>query len=454
MRPRAAQGTYEPRLTIVLILINVIAFAAERGGDITTRAFQQGALYGQAVANGDWWRVITSGFLHANIAHILFNMFSLWWVGSALERYVGPLRLGIIYFLSLLGGSAGALLISPNALTVGASGAIFGLVGALLVLERQGLQLIGPVLPILVLNLVCAFREPGDLEGRPRRRPRGRDPDRARAQAVRPRAHRPRPVGARRAREHRRDRRPGGRRHRRGRGLMRLSIRRMARSGERRRDAPADTSHVGSGVEGGQQPGVSSAGRTAVRASSRTRAATCSRHVLRLAKACIADPDEQVGPRPTREELTRELATWQCRRRAACSSPAIARRGEVAGVDCYRDTRMCLLNGPIVSPQCRGQGVGASLLRIALRAARWNGMGEIWASSGRGNRRAERIAEAEGFRKGETNAVYRLERVNHRPLAGGEAVRLAGRPAIARRSRWARPACRRRSCPSRRSSPL
>jgi membrane associated rhomboid family serine protease len=165
VRPRAAGGAHEPRLTIALIVINVIAFALERGGQVNTRAFQQGALYGPAVANGDWWRVITSGFLHASIPHIFFNMLLLWWLGSALERYVGPLRMGIIYFLSLLGGSAGALLLSPNALTVGASGAIFGLAGALFVLERQGLQLAGPVLPLLALNLIFTFANPNISKG-------------------------------------------------------------------------------------------------------------------------------------------------------------------------------------------------------------------------------------------------------------------------------------------------
>jgi membrane associated rhomboid family serine protease len=165
VRPRVGVGGNEPRLTIALIVINVIAFAAEaRGiGDVSrSYAFVNGALYGPAVANGDWWRVITSGFLHANIAHIAFNMFSLWWLGSALERYVGSLRLGIIYFVSLLGGSAGALLLSPNALTVGASGAIFGLAGALLMVNRQ---MVGPILPILLINLAFTFANPAISKG-------------------------------------------------------------------------------------------------------------------------------------------------------------------------------------------------------------------------------------------------------------------------------------------------
>jgi membrane associated rhomboid family serine protease len=167
VRPRAV-GMNEPRLTIALIVINVIAFAAEYRGSgrvTTSSAFVNGALYAPAVANGDWWRVITSGFLHLNVVHILFNMLSLWWIGNVLERYVGSLRFGIIYFVSLLGGSAGALLVSPNSLTVGASGAIFGLAGAVFVLERQGLQLMGPILPLLAINLIFTFANPDISKG-------------------------------------------------------------------------------------------------------------------------------------------------------------------------------------------------------------------------------------------------------------------------------------------------
>jgi membrane associated rhomboid family serine protease len=165
VRPRAAGGMAQPRVTVALIVLNVIAFAAERGGDQLSYAYLHGALYGPAVADGDWWRIVTSGFLHANVAHILFNMFALWWMGNALERYIGSLRLALIYFISLLSGSAGALLLDPNVPTIGASGAVFGLLGALLVLERQGIQLTGPVLPILAINVVFTFAYPNISKG-------------------------------------------------------------------------------------------------------------------------------------------------------------------------------------------------------------------------------------------------------------------------------------------------
>jgi membrane associated rhomboid family serine protease len=86
-------------------------------------------------------------------------MYVLWILGSALERYAGPVRLGMVYFVSALTASFGALLLTPNSLTGGASGAIFGVMGALFVLERQrGIALLGgPVAGIIVINLVFTF---------------------------------------------------------------------------------------------------------------------------------------------------------------------------------------------------------------------------------------------------------------------------------------------------------
>ena len=103
-----SRGT--PVVTIGLIVVNVLAFALERGGDQTSQAYQRGALVGSLVGDGEWWRLVTSGFLHATVAHIVLNMLGLWFLGSALELYVGPYRFAAIYFLGLLGGAAGALL--------------------------------------------------------------------------------------------------------------------------------------------------------------------------------------------------------------------------------------------------------------------------------------------------------------------------------------------------------
>ena len=82
------------------------------------------------VAHGEYWRLVTGGFLHASVLHILFNMYLLYILGQLLEPAIGSLRFGVIYGTSLLAGSFGALLLEPQAVTVGASGAIFGLMGA------------------------------------------------------------------------------------------------------------------------------------------------------------------------------------------------------------------------------------------------------------------------------------------------------------------------------------
>jgi membrane associated rhomboid family serine protease len=155
--PRLYGGT-QPVATISLVAINVIVFLLERGGNSNTYVFRHGALTGIGVANGEWWRVGTAAFLHANILHIAFNMYALWLLGRALERYIGIWRFLAIYVVAGISGSAGALLLT-NAYTptVGASGAIFGLMGALLLLERRGIPLVGPIIPVLVINLVFTF---------------------------------------------------------------------------------------------------------------------------------------------------------------------------------------------------------------------------------------------------------------------------------------------------------
>jgi membrane associated rhomboid family serine protease len=155
-------GGSQPVATITLIAINVVVFLLERGGDSSSYVFREGALTGAGVSNGEWWRVGTAAFLHANALHILFNMFALWLLGRALETYIGTARFLAIYVVAGISGSAGALLMTnAHTATVGASGAIFGLMGALLVLERRGVPLIGPILPVLLINLVISLAYPG-----------------------------------------------------------------------------------------------------------------------------------------------------------------------------------------------------------------------------------------------------------------------------------------------------
>ncbi len=158
----------DPIATYVLIGINVLLFLGSGGGGgILTgggsggsRVFLDFALYGPAIDLGhDYWRLITGGFLHSGILHIGFNMYILYWVGTMLEPSLGHARFVALYFASLLAGSFGALLLDPNAVTVGASGAVFGLMGAAFVLQRaRGIDpMQSGIGPVILINLVLGF---------------------------------------------------------------------------------------------------------------------------------------------------------------------------------------------------------------------------------------------------------------------------------------------------------
>jgi membrane associated rhomboid family serine protease len=150
-------------VTNVLIAINVLVYLVEAaqsnsltrpGGEI----YVQGALFGPAVANGDWWRLVTAAFLHGSPLHIFFNMLMLWWFGRPLELLLGRGRFLAIFFISILAGSAGALLYTPTQPTIGASGAVFGILGAGLVLERNRIDVFGgSALFVVILNLAFSF---------------------------------------------------------------------------------------------------------------------------------------------------------------------------------------------------------------------------------------------------------------------------------------------------------
>src|SRR5213595_4099402 len=146
-------------VTRTLIGINVGVFLLElaTGGNIDgvgSKIFEKGALFGPLVANGDWWRLITAAFLHYGPIHLGFNMFFLYWIGTPVEQYLGRARFLLVYLVSGLAGSAGALVLSPGAVTVGASGAIFGVLGAMMILEWQATgRFVGNALTLIVINL-------------------------------------------------------------------------------------------------------------------------------------------------------------------------------------------------------------------------------------------------------------------------------------------------------------
>src|SRR5206468_12955388 len=112
---------------------------------------QNYALFGPAVADGEVYRLVTAGFLHAGLFHLFVNMYSLWILGTLLEPAIGRVQYLLIYFVSLLAGSFGALLVPPHAPTVGASGAIFGLMGAgVVILRHRGIDPMQSGLPLWI----------------------------------------------------------------------------------------------------------------------------------------------------------------------------------------------------------------------------------------------------------------------------------------------------------------
>src|SRR5881227_3455408 len=151
------------KVTRALIGINVAVYIAElaTGGGVYgtgSNIYLKGVLYGPFLNQGDWWRLITAAFLHYGPFHLLLNMFALYWFGSLLEQRIGSGKFLMLYLVSGLAGSAGALVWSPLVPTVGASGAIFGILGAGLVLERQRDYVFGgSALGIIVINFILTF---------------------------------------------------------------------------------------------------------------------------------------------------------------------------------------------------------------------------------------------------------------------------------------------------------
>lgn len=185
IRGPAALGPAQPLLTLVLMGLNIAVWVVGqiiwRSHDVlntSPEAISKGALFASlptrvahigdrivgytdyvGVAHGEWYRLLTSGFMHAGIIHLGMNMWMLYLLGRIMEVQLGRARFGLIYFASLFAGSLGALLLSPNSATVGASGALFGLMGAILAIARaRGIAMRDTgLLWIVGINLVITF---------------------------------------------------------------------------------------------------------------------------------------------------------------------------------------------------------------------------------------------------------------------------------------------------------
>jgi len=177
--PSNAVGGANP-VTIGLIGACVVAFVAQLAGGMDlvsgspagTVTLDYGLLgFGVAdartleligVGEGEYYRIITGGFLHSGILHLGINMLALFFLGALLERAMGGWRFAGIFFVSLIGGSLGALILSPEDLTVGASGAVFGLMAAGFIEARdRGLNDVASQIGFyVIINLVFTFSVP------------------------------------------------------------------------------------------------------------------------------------------------------------------------------------------------------------------------------------------------------------------------------------------------------
>jgi membrane associated rhomboid family serine protease len=162
----AFSGAGRAPAAMALIAINVVVFLIEIGSGTGGLSSTSGSvlndfgLRGSSVAEGEWYRLLSGGFLHAGLLHLGFNMFALYIIGELLEPAIGTPRFLAVYFASLLAGSFGALLLTdPAQVTIGASGAIFGIFAATFVIARgRGLYGVASQLGILLLiNLALTF---------------------------------------------------------------------------------------------------------------------------------------------------------------------------------------------------------------------------------------------------------------------------------------------------------
>lgn len=155
-------------VTAWLIVANLAVFAATVAqarsllGNNASTLFEATALYPPLVVAWDeWWRLLTSAFQHFGPMHILLNMYMLWILGVGIERSIGHLRFLALYLVSALGGSVAVMFFSQNALTAGASGAIFGLMGAYAIVAVSMRLDAKGIMVLLVLNIGVSFLVPG-----------------------------------------------------------------------------------------------------------------------------------------------------------------------------------------------------------------------------------------------------------------------------------------------------
>jgi membrane associated rhomboid family serine protease len=157
---RGMAGLWQTPVTATLIIINVAAFIAEQA--IPSLELRGAMAGGPVYFNDQWYRLVTSMFLHINILHIGMNMLSLYWIGRVVEPALGRWRYLGLYMVSGFGGSVACyLFVQPYVASLGASGAIFGLLGAYFMLARRARADTSGIMVVIGINLVYSFAVPG-----------------------------------------------------------------------------------------------------------------------------------------------------------------------------------------------------------------------------------------------------------------------------------------------------
>ena len=152
---------------VAIFVVTILLLGSTLTG-IGNEALREFGTFGPFIAEeGDWWRVISGGFLHSGLIHVGFNMYLLWQLGQQVEQVIGPKSFIAVYMAALFGGSFGALLLAPDVPVVGASGAVFGLIGfTVLMFRSRGIGLFDTGLGFLiVINAIFSFRGGVSLGG-------------------------------------------------------------------------------------------------------------------------------------------------------------------------------------------------------------------------------------------------------------------------------------------------
>lgn len=148
-------------LNLAVFLITVVQSRTIMDNHVGSGLFQAWALYPPLVAAGEWVRLVGSGFLHFGVLHIAVNMFALYIFGRDVEFVLGRARYLAVYAISILGGSAAVMAFDTDSLTAGASGAVFGLLGAELLILLKLRRSPAPIIALIVVNVVISVSIPG-----------------------------------------------------------------------------------------------------------------------------------------------------------------------------------------------------------------------------------------------------------------------------------------------------